>query len=163
MRLVWLSVTLLALSSPSLLAQGGASAPRVAACPYTAAEVSTALGFEVKDGAPGRESSFGGGRTTSCRYEAKRPASPLFTVNLVIMDDANSKDTTFLKFAAGKMVPISGDTDGAMWQTDQGDVTNATLWYLRRGVTVEARVWVNPRDPTFDDVRARLAKLRRIP
>ena len=146
-----------------LAAAQGKAAPRVAACPYTAAEVGTALGFAVANGAPGREDSYPGGRMLRCRYEAKGAGSFLVSFNLLVMDDANSKDASYLKMMAGTMEPISGDPDGAMFQADQGDLTNATLHYLRRGVTVEARVWVGPRDPKFGAIRDKLAKLRRVP
>ncbi len=141
----------------------GTAAPRVAACPYTAAELGTALGFAVADGVPGREDSYPGGRMLRCRYAAKGAGAFLVSFNLLVMDDANSKDASYLKMMAGKMEPIPADPDGAMFQADQGDLTNATLHYLRRGVTVEARVWVGPGDPKFGAIREKLAKLRRVP
>ncbi len=145
------------------VAAQGKAAPRVAACPYTAAELGAALGFAVADGTPGREDAYPGGRMLHCRYEAKGSGTFLVTFNLLVMDDANSKDASYLKMMAGKMEPIPADPDGAMFQADQGDLTNATLHYLRRGVTVEARVWAGPKDPKFGVIRDKLAKLRRVP
>ena len=141
----------------------GKAPPRVAACPYTAAELGTALGFAVADGVPGREDPYPGGRVLHCRYEAKGAGAFPVSLNLVVMDDANSKDTSYLKMMAGRMEPIAGDPDGAMFQADQGDLTNATLHYLRRGVLVETRVWVGPKDPKFSALRDKIATLRRVP
>ncbi len=160
--MVWAVGVLVAGWAGPAAAQGPV-APRVAACPYTAAELGTGLGFAVADGVPGREDSYPGGRLLRCRYETKGAGAFAVSFNLLVMDDANSKDASYMTMMAGKMDPIAGDPDGAMFQADQGDLTNATLHYLRRGVTVEARVWIGPKDPKFGAIRDQLAKLRRVP
>ena len=147
----------------TVAAQTAPATSRVPTCAYSAQELRAALGLDLQDGKPGKDVPFAGGRTTSCRYEPKSVTSPAFTLNLVVMDDANSKDTSYLRMVAGTKEPIPGDPDAAFWQTNQGDLTNAALWYVRRGVTVEARVWLSPRDPKFSQFRAKLAALRRIP
>ena len=64
---------------------------------------------------------------------------------------------------AGKLKPIAGDPDGAIFQEDQGDLTNATLHYVRQGYQVETRVFVGPKQKDYETIRQKLVKLKRLP
>lgn len=132
-------------------------------CPYTAAEVRLALNLEVAEGLPAAPVAFPGGKRLSCRYNALRGA----TASLWLTQDAydNPRDPSIAMMArmrAGTFQPVADDADGAEFQ-EQGDLTNATLHYLRKGVQVEARVTIGPRDAGFAAMKGKLLKLRRIP
>jgi hypothetical protein len=134
------------------------------ACPYTAAELSAALGIDVNEGAAAAPMPFVGGTMLSCQYRAKRPGAPWLSFNQTVMDDpAQARPDEYFKRMAGTMQPVPNDPDKAMWQGDQGDLTNATLHYARNGVLVQARVSIGPKDPLFQTMRERLARLRRVP
>jgi hypothetical protein len=140
------------------------SATNVGACPYTAAELKGALGLDLKDVKVGMEIPFAGGKALDCRYQSKDGKAPsLWFKHTVMNNPAAPENVNYFKSLAGKMQKVAGDPDGAMWQANQGDNTNATLVYLRKGVIVEARVTVTPRDSTFEATKAKLLKLRRVP
>jgi hypothetical protein len=67
------------------------------------------------------------------------------------------------KYLAGKLTPVPNDPDAAGWQDNQGDMTNATLHYLRNGTLVELRVTASQRYKNYADIRAKLPKMRRLP
>lgn len=100
----------------------------------------------------------------SCRYPAQKPGAPSLHVKQTLMDDAaQANPDTYFKHLAGTMQPVPGDPGKAMWQGDRGDLTDAALHYARSGDVVELRVSVGPKDPLFQPMRDRLAKLRRLP
>lgn len=133
-------------------------------CPFTATELNTALGLDVEAGKARPAMPFSGGTPLGCDYYGKSVAVPSVRVNQIVMDDpAQADPKTYAPTLAGKMEPVPNDPDLAMWQGNQGDLTNATLHYARGGVLVEVRVGVRPADPTFQAMKQRLTKLRRLP
>ncbi len=141
-----------------------ALAQNSAACPFTPAEIKQTLGLDVSAGAARPDMAFAGGKLLACRYNGADPSKPGLWLNQTVMDNAKdpANERSF-KMMAGKLKPVPNDPDGAAWQDDQGDLTNATLHYLRNGSLVELRVTVSPRDKAFADIRAKLPKLRRLP
>jgi hypothetical protein len=153
----------IALMAHQAAAQGGAAA-KVPACPYTASELKAALGLDLEAGRAAPALPFQGGTLLGCQYSNVKAGAPSLRVNQTVMDDASKADpATYAKSLAGRMEPIPGDPDRAAWQSDQGDLTNAALHYARKGVIVSARVSIGPKDPGFQAMKERLAKLRRIP
>ncbi|TAG49995.1 MAG: hypothetical protein EAZ30_01655 [Betaproteobacteria bacterium] len=150
--------TVLAVSANVAIAQTSPS------CPFTVAEVKQGLGIDVSAATPGKEMAFTGGKLVSCRYTNSDVTKPALWLNQTVMDDPkNPYNATSFKMMAGKLTPVPGDADGAAWQDNQGDLTNATLHYLRNGAIIELRVTVSPRDKAYADIRAKLPKLRRLP
>ena len=120
--------------------------------------------MDLKDGKVGMEIPFAGGKALDCRYQSKDAKTPSLRFKHTVMNNpAAPENVNYFKSLAGKMQKVAGDPDGAMWQANQGDNTNATLVYLRKGVIVEARVTETPRDSTFEATKAKLLKLRRVP
>jgi hypothetical protein len=134
------------------------------ACPFTAAELKTALGLEVEAGKAAPAMPFSGGTSLGCDYYGKTVTAPSVRVNQIVMDDpAQADPKSYATMLAGKMEPVPNDPDRAMWQGNQGDLTNATLQYARAGVLVEVRVGVRPSDPSFQPMKQLLTRLRRLP
>jgi hypothetical protein len=141
-----------------------AGAPSVAACPYSATELKGALGLDLSDGKADTEIPFPGGKSLSCRYQGKGANTPsLWLKHTVMNNPAAPENANYFKALAGKLQKVPGDPDGAAWQAYQGDNTQAALVYLRKGVIVEARVTVTPREPSFEATKAKLLRLRRVP
>lgn len=136
-----------------------------AGCLFTAAEVQAALGFKVKAGR-GTESAFTGGTSFSCRYLAEDGKDlRSLTLNRVVMSSRDAATTGELrKRLAGKLEPIAGDADQAVWQVDQGDLTDVTLHYVRGSASTEVRVGgVNVKDAAaVKAMRKRVLSLRRL-
>lgn len=133
------------------------------ACPYTAAELTTALGIKMEEGR-GRETPFAGGTGLSCTYGEIRGFRSV-VVNQIVMPTTPSMRAEFEKRFAGKMEPVAGDPDLAKWQVDQGDLTGVTLHYLRKDRQVEFRVMGVPMKDlsAVQQMRAKVLKLRRLP
>lgn len=151
-------------ATPRPAAPPPSAAPRVAvaSCPFTPAELKTALGLSFKAGSASPDLPFAGGALKSCRYEGADGKTPMFTVNLTVMNDPTQTQGS-MQALAGKTTPVPGDADGARWQTDQGDLTNPTLHYVRQGVVVELRINVGPKDPRFAALKDKLVRVRRVP
>ena len=70
---------------------------------------------------------------------------------------------------AGKLLPLPGDSDGAVFQEGQGDNTAPALWYERQGSVVSLRIsgiWysdLGKRQAEMESLRQKLATLRRVP
>ena len=159
MRQILMIVMSILVSSHAL-----AAGPGTTPCPYTAAELKAALGLDLKDGKVGLELPFSGGKMLDCRYDGKNWQTPALWLKQTVMAKPDApENANYFKSLAGAMEKIPGDADGAMFQGNQGDNTNATLVYMRKGVIVEARVRIKPTDPGFAAMKQKLAKLRRIP
>ncbi len=129
-------------------------------CPFTAAELSTALGETFKEGKVGFESDFGTGKTLDCRYSSKNMT--LMVKQTVMKDPTQTQGWD--RSLAGTKTPVAKDPDGAIQQTDQGDMTSPNLHYARSGDIVELRIMgVGPKSPKFSQLQAALPKLRRLP
>lgn len=153
----------------ALLAAAGISGPLHAseppACPFTPAELQAALGEKFEDGRPGMAFAVSGIDARSCQYSSRRWSLRVGTQVYRNAADAKKFGTAL----AGKLVPVAGDPDGAVFQEGQGDNTSPTVWYERRGVVVELRIggiWYSDpsrRQAEMEALRARLLKLRRVP
>ena len=138
-------------------------APNRDACAYTAAELQAALGVSVDEGKAGPTVPFAGGRAVSCQYAAQGKSTASVVVNrTVYTNPADPSIAMMARMRAGTFEKVAADPDGAEFQT-QGDITNATLHYLRRGNQVEVRVTIGPKQPGFAAMKARLLTLRRLP
>lgn len=134
-------------------------------CPFTPAELQSALGVSFSEGKAGPPLSAGTVTMHSCRYESKG-----YTVRVesqVYQNAADAKKATMI--AAGKMVPIPNDPDGAAYQEGQGDLTDPAVHYSRGNVAMHLRImgiyYKDPRNKKQDmlAIREKLAKLRRVP
>ena len=131
-------------------------------CPLTPAEINSALGLDVDAGQAQNPLIFAGGQMLICDYQGKTKPS-LLLKQTVMADVNNPYNTNYLKMMAGELTPVPGDPDGALWQLDQGDLSNPTLHYLRKGALVELRVMVGRHDDLFKQYVDALPKLRRFP
>ncbi|MCA2981984.1 MAG: hypothetical protein INH41_23875 [Myxococcaceae bacterium] len=135
-----------------------------AACAFTPAEVSAALGFKVGPGT-GTELAFEGGTALSCRWlEEKGLRSLLLNRQVMTRGDAARNRAALARSLAGSVEAIPGDPDGALWQVGQGDLTGVTLHYGRGAVLTEVRVsGVDMKDAaSVSAMRRNVLKLRRF-
>ena len=137
-------------------------------CPYTAAELKSALGVNFKDG-EGSETRFATGKTLDCIYDGSNHVT--FSVTQTVMNNP-SETQGWDAMLAGKKEKIPGDPDGAIRQTDQGDLTSPNLHYVRKGDIVGLRIlgvgktrspYADPKTPTFDVLQKKLESLRKLP
>jgi hypothetical protein len=134
-------------------------------CPFKPAELQDVLGVKFDEGRAGTAYGTAGIDARSCRYETKNWSLRVGTQIYKQPEDAKR----FGMMLAGKLVPIPGDADSAVFQEGQGDNTSPTVWYVRRGVVVELRaggIWYSDpakRQAAMEALRVKLAKLRRIP
>lgn len=158
-----ISVQCLAAAALCISGMTLAAAADTLSCPYSAAELRKSLGIVVADGQSGTTISFAGGKRLTCHYNSTSGTTASLMLIQVVYE--NPKDPSIAMMAsmrAGTFQKVPGDADGAEFQ-EQGDLTNATLHYLRGGRQVEARVTVDPRDASFSAIKSKLLKLRRIP
>ncbi len=130
--------------------------PKVNPCVFTEAAVSKALG-----------SAYGAGRalpdipgvpTSSCAYDGK---GSQLRVNVTSYPSAAAaamrKDLG--QGLAGKVTPLAGDADGAVFQQQTGDLATCALHYFRGDVKYEVRL-MTCREPEAT-ARARIGALPR--
>ncbi len=155
-------------------AEAPASKPAVPAnltkttpCPYTAQELSAALGIKLVN-PRGTEMPFSGGILYSCSLGEDKGFGSV-SINQTVMphDVLVSSEKESSKHLAGKLIYIPNDPDLAKWQTDQGDLTGVVLHYIRKGIMAEIRVSpghsVMKDRAKVEDLRNRVLKLRRLP
>ncbi len=148
-----------------LLGSTAAVAEPLSVCPFKSSELQTVLGIKFDEGRPGMAFGTPGIDARSCKYESKNWSLRVGTQIYKQPEDAKK----FAMGLAGKLVPIVGDADGAVYQEGQGDNTSPTVWYARQGVVVELRgmgIWYaesSNRQTSMEALRVKLAKLRRIP
>lgn len=143
-------------AAPAKPAVASPTLPNANACAFTQAAVSKALG-----------SAYGAGRalpdipgvpTSSCAYEGKgsqlRVNATAFTPALAA---AMRRDLG--QGLAGKVSPLAGDADGAVFQQQTGDLATCALHYLRGDVKYEVRL-MTCREPEAA-ARAKLGALPR--
>lgn len=142
-----------------------AQTANVKPCPFTPAELQTALGVSFAEGKADPPLSAGSLTRQSCRYDSKN-----YTVLVqaqVYQNVADAKKANMI--AAGKLVPIPNDPDGATYQEGQGDNTDPALNYVRGNVAMHVRImgiyYKDSRSKKQDliAIRQKLAKLRRVP
>lgn len=143
----------------SLCLLPGISFAQSEACPYKSAELSAALGITFSEG-QATETPFPGGKMFSCSYKAARGVE--FQVSQV-KAASRSDAQQIAKGLQGS--PIASDPDGAIWVNVIGDSMQVSLSYVRASTHTQVSVLgVNSRKPAeADPVKARLAKLRRVP
>ncbi|MEI7446289.1 MAG: hypothetical protein WCK28_15465 [Burkholderiales bacterium] len=153
----------------ALLVTAGLAAPlhaqEASVCPFKPAELATALGETFSEGRPGMSYSAGGINVRSCQYDGAR-----WSLRVGMQVYSNAPDAKkFGMVLAGKLVPVAGDPDGAVFQEGQGDNTAPSVWYERRGTVVELRavgLWykeASKRQADMEALRGRMLKLRRVP
>jgi hypothetical protein len=143
-----------------------AAGPRAsdAACLFTGAELRQALGFPVGPGR-GTELAFSGGSSRSCTWKEEKGLRSVVLNHLVMTAGAPATNREQLrKRLAGRLEPVAGDPDAAVWQVDQGDVTGITLHYARGNTFTEVRVvGVDLKSPAaVAAMRKSLLSLRRL-
>ncbi len=153
----------------ALFVVAGLAAPlhaqELPACSFKPADLEAALGEKFEEGKPGMAYGAGGIDVRSCQYAARRWSLRVGTQVYKNAPDAKK----FGMELAGKLVPVPGDPDGAVFQEGQGDNTSPTVWYERRGVVVELRAggtWYNDpakRQADLESLRGKLLKIRRVP
>ncbi|MBL8517386.1 MAG: hypothetical protein JNM76_10520 [Betaproteobacteria bacterium] len=158
-RSAWIAATLLV--STAALAQPANFKP----CPFSAAELQTALGAKFTDGKANPPLSAGTLTMHTCRYESKNYSVQV--QSQVYQNPADAKKATMI--AAGKLVPIPNDPDGAAYQEGQGDNTDPSVHYSRGNVAINLRILgIYYKDSASKKAellatREKLAKLRRVP
>jgi hypothetical protein len=131
---------------------------QVSSCPFSPAELSTALDLKVVAGKPS-EVPFPGGKMVSCTYEQ---SGGFTTVTVTLTYAASAADLASMDRVVGSgLVAIKGDPDNARWQTNQYEENNVALHYTRGTVRTEIRV-VGGRFKAAE-MQPRLLKLRRVP
>jgi hypothetical protein len=134
-------------------------------CPFTTAELQAGLGVAFSEGKANPPLSAGTLTMHSCRYDSKN-----YTVSVqsqIYQNPADAKKATMI--AAGKMVAIPNDPDGAAYQEGQGDLTDPAVHYSRGSVAMNLRImgiyYKDPKDKKREmlAIREKLAKLRRVP
>ena len=136
----------------------------VAECPYTAAELSRALGALVKGERP-NTTAFAGGKMKICEY-GEYPLS--VRVERLVMDKPSAADiASYQTMFAGKNEKIPNDADNAVWQTGQGDLEGVTLHYYRGNIHTQFRVSLPAADiktpAKVAEMRKKVLALRRLP
>lgn len=144
---------------------GAAQATEVPVCPFTPAELQAKLGVKFEEGRA--EPAYGtlGIEARACKYSSKNWSVRVGTQTYKTPADAKKFGLTL----AGKLLPLPGDSDGAVFQEGQGDNTAPALWYERQGTVVSLRisgVWygdASKRQAEMESLRQKLATLRRVP
>lgn len=136
------------------------------ACPFSSSELQSIFGVAFADGKAGLELTTGATIIRDCRYESKNYSLRVGTT-VYVSDTAGAKAAA--SYLAGKMVPIPGDPDGAVFQEGQGDASNPALHYARGNVAVQLRVmgiyYADPKTKVADmhAMQQKLARVRRVP
>lgn len=139
------------------------TASKAVPCPFTPAELKLALGIDFKTGKASPDSDFGTGKALSCNYESAADRHLALSVDQTVMNDP-TQTQGWMERLAGTKEKIPNDSDGAIHQTDQGDLTSPNLHYLRSGDIVGLRVWgVGKKHPAFNSLQQKLPALRRLP
>jgi hypothetical protein len=134
-------------------------------CPFTVAELQSAFGMKFEEGKASPPLNAGTVSMQSCRYDAKDITVSVQSQLYQNVADAKKAAT----IAAGKLVPISNDPDGAAYQEGQGDLTAPALQYARGTVATSLRIMgvyykdYKTKEKDMKALREKLAKLRRVP
>lgn len=135
-----------------------------AGCLFSPAELANTLGFPVGSGR-GTETSFSGGTSYSCTWGEEKGGRAVSLSRMVLTSgDAAANWEQYKKMLAGRLEPVAGDGDQAVWQVDQGDLTAVSLHYFRGNIATSVRVsGVDMKDPkAVAAMRQRVLKLRRF-
>jgi hypothetical protein len=154
-------VATLALIPSFAFAQPAPALPKANPCPYTAAQVSAALGVKVAEGRPS-EMPFPGGVEYSCTFEQQGGFMAFYVQQMVMsVADQQKGDAYWQQTLAGKSTAIAGDPDGARWQLDPYNAKTLALHYLRGTHRVTLRVVSAPAQA--EAMKPKLLALKRLP
>src|SRR5215218_10375375 len=126
----WLTTTFAVLTlslraiSPAL-AQEPLTPASLSPCPFTPAEIESALGVSVEDG-QAADMSFPGGRDVGCLYPVKGSDTVLS-----VRQTWDAANQAAAKLAEGGLQAVPGDPDGAQWKSGGKDEPSAELTYAR--------------------------------
>lgn len=134
---------------------------KLQACPYTVAELKSALAIDLKPG-KGNEQPYPEGRLLGCSYSGTSGSPSVFVSQTwipskILGETLQSMD----RYASGQFTPVARDADGARWLSDAQQKNQIALIYTRGNVRSELRL-VGSR-PLAADAQARMLKLRRVP
>lgn len=135
-----------------------------AGCLFTPAELARSLGFEVGAGR-GTEAASEWGTSYSCTWGEEKGRRSVTVRRMVLTTgDPATNWAQYKKTLAGRLEPIAGDSDQAVWQVDQGDLTGVTLHYFRGNTATAVRVsGVDMQDPrAVAGMRQAVLALRRL-
>lgn len=142
----------------------GSTAPPVAKCPYTVAEIETATGLQFRP-ASAAPSPFAGGVSILCVYQSRdRSSFASLSVDLFQWNTKQDFDQQYPSFKdtmVGKVKPIAGDKDKAAWSERKSDTPQARLEY-QRGLA-HTTVTLSDVESKVPDLQAKVLKLRRVP
>lgn len=156
---------LLALCLPWLSLPALAQVEKPPVCPFSAAELTQALGAPAAEGRPVLELPAAGRVMRECRYAVG--GYTLVVKTTVHAKPAGAQEA--VKRLGGKPVPVPRDPDGAVIQDVQGGDSEPVVHYARANFAVELRVQgpysrdLATRATDLRDMRARLVALRRLP
>jgi hypothetical protein len=153
-----LTLTLLGISPA--LAQGPLTPASLSPCPFTPAEIESALGVSVEDG-QAADMSFPGGRDVGCLYAVKGSDTVLSVRQTWDTASAGSASQGTAKLAEGGLHAIPGDPDGAQWKSGGKDEPSAELTYARG--KIRTRVLIHGATVRESDMQSRLLRLKRVP
>jgi hypothetical protein len=134
-------------------------------CPFTAAELQTALGVKFSEGKADPPINAGTVSMQTCQYDSKNYS--LSVQSQVYQNAADAKKAVMPM--AGRMVAIPNDPDGAVFQEGQGDLTAPAVHYARGNVATNMRIMgiyykdAASKKAAMLAMREKLAKLRRVP
>ena len=135
-----------------VMAQGPLTPASLAPCPFTPAEIESALGVSVEDG-QAADMSWPGGRDVGCLYAVKGSDTVLSVRQTWDPANAGSANQT------SRAIP--GDPDGARWETVGKDKPSVGLIYARG--KARTRVLVYGDTIRESDMQPRLLRLKRVP
>jgi len=153
MNFALLTLTLLGISPA--LAQEPLTPASLSPCPFTPAEIESALGVSVEEG-QAADMSFPGGRDVGCLYAVK-DSDTVLSVRQT-WDAANQASA---KLAEGGLQAIPGDPDGARWKAGGKGKPTVGLIYARG--KVRTRVLIYGDTVRESDMQPRLLRLKRVP
>lgn len=142
---------------------GHASGSTISACPFSAAEIESALGIKYR-WMPPAETSADGARTLVCRGIGDGNDSYLF-INQYVLDpktpNLKTRLSARLRAELAKSEPVPGDPDGALFQP-AGEIASYRLGYVRGHVMTTLTI-MSPPKAVSSGLKDRMLKLKRVP
>ena len=145
---------------PRPAATGTLAPDKFAACLYSAGEVSAALGAPYAAGIDDTN-PLSAAALKSCKYAGPGHAALVIHVVLLGQDSATiaTSKRMMLEFLAGKLTPVAGDADGAIFQ-EQPYFGTYALHYGRTRYLYEVRLMAF--SGAAASAREKLLRLRRL-
>lgn len=137
---------------------------RLQACPYSPAELRSALGGEWRAGKSNEQPSPEG-RMLGCSYSAGAAGLTLLVSQTWIPVKILAETTESMdRYSSGRFTPVRGDSDKARWLTDAQSSQppqSISLVYMRRNVRTEVRLLGSKAGEQA--LKSQLLKLKRVP